>query len=86
MLQATSTAFFSPRQGASFVHGRCRQTADTGGAVKTESQTVCTCFEMCSVGGFEVVLMARGNVVQGSIGVVIDCVIEFSAHSSQKYH
>jgi hypothetical protein len=67
MLQATSTAFLSPRQGASFVHGRCRQTADTGGAVKTESQNVCTCFEVYSVGGFEVVIMARGNVLEGSI-------------------
>jgi len=65
MLQATSTAFFSPRQGASFVHGWCRQTADTGGAVKKESQSVCTCFDVCSLGGFEVVLMARGNVGRG---------------------
>jgi hypothetical protein len=65
-----------------FCHYWCRQTADTAGAVKTESQTVCTCFEVCSLGGFEVVLMARGNVGEGNVGVVIDCVIEFSEHSS----
>jgi hypothetical protein len=55
--------------------------------LKSCNLNFCTRFKVRSIRGFEVALTARINLIFffGSTGIVIDCVIEFNTHSTQKY-
>jgi hypothetical protein len=47
-----------------------------------------TCFKVCSVQGTEVLLRTRSNFFfwgGGMTGILIDYIIEFNGHSTQKY-